>query len=62
MIPTFDARGLLPATEHGEGYLCTAEEIRQRFVAELGSPSWRVDLFAGWERLSGMVRSLVASA
>ena len=62
MIPPFDSRGLLPPSAHGEGYLCTAGEIRKRFVEDLGSPSWRVELFAGWEKLAGVVWSMVPSA
>jgi hypothetical protein len=62
MIPPFDSRGLLPPSPHGEGYQCTMEEIRQRLVLDLGSPVWRVELFAGLEKLTGMVWSMVPSA
>jgi hypothetical protein len=62
MIPSFDSRGLLPPSAHGEGYLCTLGEVRQRFVVDLGSPPWRVELFAGLEKLTGVVWSMVPSA
>lgn len=60
-VPAFDERGLLPPTEHGEGYVCTPSEIRQRFVVELGDTVWRASLFQGWDELRPG-RSVVPSA
>jgi hypothetical protein len=39
-----------------------ADEIKPKFVIELGSSAWRVELFEGWQGLAGMVRSMVPSA
>lgn len=61
-IPDFDARGLLPPDSNGVGYQCQADEVQARFVTELGSPRWRVDLFDRWDLLRRGVRQLVPSA
>lgn len=62
MIPEFDERGLLPAPPLGHGYTCTPAGVEQRFVVDLGSPRWRVDLFRGWDLLRGTVAQLVPTA
>ena len=62
MIAGFDDRGLLPPPPQDHGYGCTPAEIEQRFVTDLGSQQWRVDLFAGWDLLRGTVAQLVPSA
>jgi hypothetical protein len=42
--------------------LCTVAEVRQRFVDDLGAPSWRVTLFDGWDILRRGVAVFVPSA
>jgi hypothetical protein len=62
MIPPFGEQGLLPAREHDLPYDCTADEIRQRFVVDLGSPAWRQALFDGWSLLRAATADFVPSA
>jgi hypothetical protein len=54
-LPPFDDRGVLPATDHGAPYRISAEDLERRFVAELGSASWRRRLMAGWKELAALV-------
>jgi hypothetical protein len=62
MIPAFGTGGLLPPNSNNNPYPCTAEEVRARFVEELGSPEWRVALYEGWDLLRRGVGNLVPSA
>ncbi|MHB8246133.1 MAG: DUF6932 family protein [Acidimicrobiales bacterium] len=60
MIPPFDDRGLLPSSDLP--YSTTMDEVEQRFVVELDSPAWRVELFDGFKLVHAAVAESVPSA
>jgi hypothetical protein len=62
VIPPFSESGLLPPDPMDQGYDCSAAEVEQRLVVELGSPDWRVRLFQGWEIVRRTVSELVPTA
>jgi hypothetical protein len=62
MMPPFEPTGLLPPTTNGVPYVCTVDEVRKRFVEEVGAPPWRVYLFDRWELLRRSIGLVVPSA
>jgi hypothetical protein len=61
-IPPFTAEGLLPPDPHDAPYVCTVADVRKRFVDDLGAPSWRVELFEGWDTVRRGIAAVVPNA
>ena len=62
MIPDFNQDGLLHPPSTGFRIGARADEVRQRFVVERGSPDWRVRLFDGWDLVRNVVGEFFPSA
>jgi hypothetical protein len=60
MIPPFDEHGLLPPSDFP--YQTTMDEIEQRFVLDVGSAAWRVELLDGFKLVCSAVGGTVPSA
>jgi hypothetical protein len=61
-LPAFDDRGLLPPNENDAPYRCSPADVEQRLVTDLGAPTWRVQLYEGWDLLRRGVALVAPSA
>jgi hypothetical protein len=62
MIPSFDTSGLLPPSPGDQPYPATMDELDRRFVLDLGSLAWRVELRDGFQVVRAAVADFVPSA
>lgn len=62
MIPPFAPTGLLPPGPLDAGFVCTRDEVLDRFATPHAIPGWRKALFEAWDLVREATAEVVPSA